>query len=77
MRLTRMSSAIKETERFVACVPEKDSLADVLRRTGLMGVKVRCGVRTRALLATPANVKTTWEAKERGEDSTHLNPDYS
>jgi len=34
---------INGVERFVVCNPEKDSLAEVLRRMGLTGVKVGCG----------------------------------
>ena len=43
MRLTRLSLKINGVERFVVCDPEKDSLAEVLRRMGLTGVKVGCG----------------------------------
>jgi aldehyde oxidoreductase len=43
MRLTRLSLTINDVERFVVCDPEKDSLAMVLRRMGLTGVKVGCG----------------------------------
>ncbi|HAA03865.1 MAG TPA: aldehyde oxidoreductase, partial [Syntrophobacteraceae bacterium] len=43
MRLTRLSLTINDIERFVVCDPEKDSLAMVLRRMGLTGVKVGCG----------------------------------
>ena len=37
MRLTRLSLTINGIERFVVCDPEKDSLAEVLRRMGLTG----------------------------------------
>ena len=43
MRLTRLSLTINGIERFVVCDPEKDSLAEVLRRMGLTGVKIGCG----------------------------------
>ncbi|MCE5253135.1 MAG: 2Fe-2S iron-sulfur cluster-binding protein, partial [Actinomycetia bacterium] len=43
MRLARMCFKINGVERFVLCDPEKDSLAVVLRRMGLTGVKVGCG----------------------------------
>lgn len=43
MRLARMCFTINGVERFVLCDPEKDSLAEVLRRMGLTGVKVGCG----------------------------------
>ncbi len=38
-----MSLTINGVERFVVCNPEQDSLAAVLRRMGLTGVKVGCG----------------------------------
>ncbi len=34
---------INGLERFVTCDPEKDTLAEVLRRLGLTGVKIGCG----------------------------------
>jgi aldehyde oxidoreductase len=43
MRLTRLSLSINSVERFVICDPEKDNLAEVLRRMGLTGVKIGCG----------------------------------
>ena len=43
MRLARLSLEINGVERFVVCDPEKDTLAVVLRRIGLTGVKVGCG----------------------------------
>lgn len=43
MRLARLSLKINGVERFVVCDPEEDSLAVVLRRMGLTGVKVGCG----------------------------------
>ena len=42
MKLTRLSLKINGVERFVVCDPEKDTLATVLRRHGLTGVKVGC-----------------------------------
>ena len=42
MRLARLSLKINGVERFVLCDPEKDSLAEVLRRMGLTGVKLGC-----------------------------------
>ena len=38
-----MSLKINGVERFVLCDPEEDSLAVVLRRMGLTGVKIGCG----------------------------------
>jgi aldehyde oxidoreductase len=38
-----MSLKINGVERFVVCDPEVDTLAEVLRRMGLTGVKVGCG----------------------------------
>jgi aldehyde oxidoreductase len=43
MRLARLGLNINGVERYVLCDPEKDSLAEVLRRMGLTGVKVGCG----------------------------------
>jgi aldehyde oxidoreductase len=42
MRLARLGYKINGVERYVLCDPEKDSLAEVLRRMGLTGVKVGC-----------------------------------
>jgi len=42
MRLERLNLTINGVERFVTFEPEKDSLAEVLRRMGLTGVKVGC-----------------------------------
>ena len=35
---------INGVERLFICDPEKDSLADVIRRLGLTGTKVGCGL---------------------------------
>ncbi|MDR2355060.1 MAG: molybdopterin-dependent oxidoreductase, partial [Clostridiales Family XIII bacterium] len=43
MKLARFTLTINGAERFVLCDPEKDSLAIVLRRYGLTGVKIGCG----------------------------------
>jgi aldehyde oxidoreductase len=43
MRLARMSLRINGVDRFVLCDPDTDSLAVVLRRMGLTGVKIGCG----------------------------------
>jgi aldehyde oxidoreductase len=43
LRLARPSLTINGVERFVVCDPEKDTLAEVLRRMGLTGVKIGCG----------------------------------
>ena len=43
MKLARLSLKINGVERFVTCDPEEDTLAVVLRRMGLTGVKVGCG----------------------------------
>jgi aldehyde oxidoreductase len=43
MRLARLSYRINGVDRFVLCDPEEDSLAVVLRRMGLTGVKIGCG----------------------------------
>jgi aldehyde oxidoreductase len=42
MRLERRNLMINGVERFVTCDPENDSLAEVLRRMGLTGVKIGC-----------------------------------
>ncbi len=43
MRLRKMWLTINGANRMFICNPEKDSLADVLRRMGLTGTKVGCG----------------------------------
>ncbi len=43
MKLERLSLNINGVDRFVTCDPETDTLAEVLRRMGLTGVKVGCG----------------------------------
>ncbi|MDR2487380.1 MAG: molybdopterin-dependent oxidoreductase [Clostridiales Family XIII bacterium] len=43
LKLQRKSLTINGVERFVLYDPEKDSIATVLRRLGLTGVKVGCG----------------------------------
>ena len=43
MKLRKMWLNINGVNRMFLCEPEKDSLADVLRRIGLTGVKVGCG----------------------------------
>ena len=43
-KLTRMAFEINGVNRFVIVDPEKDKLSTVLRRMGLTGVKVGCGI---------------------------------
>lgn len=43
MKLRKMFLNINGADRMFICDPEKDSLADVLRRMGLTGTKVGCG----------------------------------
>lgn len=43
MKLRKMWLSINGVNRMFACDPEKDTLAEVLRRLGLTGVKVGCG----------------------------------
>ena len=43
MNLRKMTFHVNGVDRMVICDPEKDTLADVLRRIGLTGVKVGCG----------------------------------
>lgn len=43
MKLKKMTLNINGADRMFICDPEKDSLADVLRRLGLTGTKVGCG----------------------------------
>ncbi|MDR1573745.1 MAG: molybdopterin-dependent oxidoreductase, partial [Clostridiales Family XIII bacterium] len=43
MKLARFALTINGADRFVLCDPEKDTLAVVLRRHGLTGVKIGCG----------------------------------
>jgi len=42
--LKKLMYTINGVERLIVCDPEKDTLASVLRRFGLTGVKVGCGV---------------------------------
>lgn len=44
MSVRRYSLIINGVERYVFCDPEKDSLAVVLRRIGLTGTKLGCGI---------------------------------
>lgn len=43
MNLQKMTLEINGADRMFICDPEKDTLADVLRRIGLTGTKVGCG----------------------------------
>ncbi len=43
MKLNRLFLFINGAKRMIICDPEKDSLADMLRRLGLTGTKVGCG----------------------------------
>ena len=43
MNLQKMTLNINGADRTFICNPEKDSLADVLRRLGLTGTKIGCG----------------------------------
>ena len=43
MKLERLCFNINGVDRFITCDPENDTLAEVLRRMGLTGVKVGCG----------------------------------
>ncbi len=43
MALKKMTLVINGTERMFMCEPEKDSLAQVIRRLGLTGTKIGCG----------------------------------
>jgi aldehyde oxidoreductase len=44
MKLRRICLNINGADRFIVCDSEQDSLADVLRRMGLTGTKVGCGI---------------------------------
>ncbi len=44
MKFRRITLNINGADRSVVCDPEKDTLAAVLRRIGLTGVKVGCGI---------------------------------
>lgn len=44
MGLKKLMYTINGVERFIICDPEKELLSDMLRRIGLTGVKVGCGV---------------------------------
>ena len=44
MNLKKMTLNINGADRMFICDPEKDTLADVLRRLGLTGTKVGCGI---------------------------------
>ena len=43
MNLKKMTLNINGADRMFICDPEKDTLADVLRRLGLTGTKIGCG----------------------------------
>ena len=43
MNLKKMTLKINGADRMFICDPEKDSLADVIRRLGLTGTKIGCG----------------------------------
>ena len=43
MKLQKMTLNINGADRTFICNPEKDSLADVVRRLGLTGTKIGCG----------------------------------
>ena len=43
MNLKKMTLKINGADRMFICDPEKDTLADVIRRLGLTGTKVGCG----------------------------------
>ena len=43
MKLSKLWLNINGVDRMVVCDPEKDSLADLIRRIGLTGTKVGCG----------------------------------
>lgn len=43
MALRKMILKMNGVERMIVCDPDKDTLADVIRRTGLTGTKVGCG----------------------------------
>ena len=43
MKLKKMTLNINGVDRMFICDPQKDSLADVLRRMGLTGTKIGCG----------------------------------
>ncbi|MGE4484736.1 MAG: molybdopterin-dependent aldehyde oxidoreductase [Oscillospiraceae bacterium] len=44
MKLNRFCYNINGVDRYVVCEPQKDSLAEVLRRMGLTGTKIGCGI---------------------------------
>ena len=44
MQLRKLWLNINGADRMVVCDPEKDTLADLLRRLGLTGVKTGCGI---------------------------------
>ena len=44
MQLRKLWLNINGADRMIVCDPEKDTLSDVLRRIGLTGVKVGCGI---------------------------------
>ena len=43
MKLKKITLNVNGVNRMIICDPEKDSLADVLRRMGLTGTKIGCG----------------------------------
>ena len=43
MNFKKMTLKINGADRMFICNPEKDTLADVIRRLGLTGTKIGCG----------------------------------
>ena len=59
MKLRKMTLNINGADRMFICDPEKDTLADVVRRLGLTGTKVGCGIRRMRFLYRNAGRQTS------------------
>ena len=63
MEFRKLWLNINGADRMVVCNPETDTLSDVLRRIGLTGVKIGCGIGVAiiilALLPRRTGPKTT------------------
>ncbi|MCI9597573.1 MAG: molybdopterin-dependent oxidoreductase [Firmicutes bacterium] len=59
MKLKKMTLNINGADRMFICDPEQDTLADVIRRLGLTGTKVGCGVGVCGACSVILNGKVT------------------
>ena len=75
MNLRKMTLHINGVDRMFICDPEKDTLSTVLRRLGLTGVKVGCGVGVCGSCSVILNgkvIRSVHELQKGEEIETHL-----